>query len=239
MKLRKKHQGTDMRRNLTIALAALAVGLLMTPSAGAQAYSSSAGWSGGVLLNTGMNDGATGADLLDMKPDPTWLFSMHYDRWFGSGNAGIRARGGFSRPTLPWVQGDREIRVLMADVGLLLRPIAPGPTTSALPFISGGVGLIKWGLGNGPATTFDPAGVTYDGEEGLDLVATAGLGVDIVSPWQWGEGPLVIRLEARDHIQFSSPFDPSNPDDGEFGMIHNAAVVLGFHTGVGVLGGGD
>jgi hypothetical protein len=49
---------------------------------------------------------------------------------------------------------------------------------------------------------------------------------------------LVIRLEARDHIQFSSPFDPVAADDPEFGLIHNAGVVIGFHTGMGILGGG-
>jgi hypothetical protein len=49
----------------------------------------------------------------------------------------------------------------------------------------------------------------------------------------------VFRIEATDYIQFSSPFDPADPSDAEFGMIHNAAVLVGFHTGMGVLGGGD
>jgi len=235
----KKKQGIDMRHKLTIVMAALALWVLSASPTEAQAYKSSAGWSGGVLINTGLNDGATGADLVDMKPDPTWLMSIHFDQWFGRGNVGVRARGGMSKPSLPWVQGDREIRVLMADLGLLLRPIAPGPGRSTLPFISGGVGLINWGLGDGPATVYAPAAVAYTGEEGIDFVATASLGVDIVTPWVWGEGPLVIRLEARDHIQFSSPFDPSNSEDPEFGMIHNAALVLGFHTGIGLLNRGQ
>ena len=115
---------------------------------------------------------------------------------------------------------------------------APAPDKTALPFISGGVGLINWGLGDGPATTYESAGVVYDGSQAVDFVATAGLGVDIVSPWQWGEGSLMIRVEARDHIQFSSPFDPLDSEAGELGMIHNFGFVVGFHTGIGLLAGG-
>ena len=227
-----------MQRTFLIAILLVAGFLLSTSPAAAQAYGSSAGWSAGVLLNTGLNDGVGNPEAVEMKPDPTWLVSVHYDRWFGNGQVGLRGRGGLSMPTLPWTQGDRELRVLMADLGLLLRPVAPTADKTVLPFIGGGVGLINWGLGNGPATTYSPGGVTYAGDEGVDLVATASLGVDIITPWQWGEGPVVVRLEARDHIQFSSPFDPAFPEDPEFGLIHNAGLVLGFHTGIGILGGG-
>lgn len=228
-----------MRRFLTAVLMLTPVVLVQTAPASAQGYKASVGWSGGALFPTSLNNGAVGSgDLLELKPDPTWIMSIHYDRWVGGGNVGVRARGGFSMPTLPWVQGDREIRVYMADLGVLLRPVAPAEGKSVLPFVGGGVGFINWGLGDGPPTDFDPAAVTYDGQEGFDLVATAGVGIDIITPWHWGEGPLVIRLEGRDHIQFKSPFDPIDPADSEFGMIHNAAVVLGFHTGMGILGGG-
>ncbi|MBT8395376.1 MAG: hypothetical protein HKO65_12190 [Gemmatimonadetes bacterium] len=228
-----------MRRYLISAVTITCIWIASASPALAQGYDSSAGWNAGVLINTGLNDGAaTGDSSVELKPDMTWLVSIHYDRWFGTGNVGFRARGGFSRPTLPWVQGDREIRVLMGDIGLMLRPIAPGPDKTVLPFVSGGVGFINWGLGDGPATTFDQAGANYPGEEKFNLVASASLGFDILTPWHWGEGPLIVRLEGRDHIQFSSPFDPANPDDAEFGLIHNAGVVIGFHTGIGVLGGG-
>jgi hypothetical protein len=228
-----------MRRYLIAALTLTSLGIASASPALAQGYNSSAGWNAGLFINTGLNDGAAaGEGLVELKPDATWIVSAHYDRWFGGGNVGIRARGGFSKPTLPWVQGDREIRVYMADIGLLLRPIVPEPGNSVLPFVGGGVGFINWGLGDGPLTTYDPAGATYGGEEGLNLVATASFGIDFVTPWRWGEGPLIVRLEGRDHIQFSSPFDPVNPEASEFGMIHNAGVVLGFHTGIGVLGGG-
>jgi hypothetical protein len=228
-----------MRRYLTVALALMTLSILSTASVRAQAYESSAGWNVGAFVSTALNDGAaSGENSVELKPDLTWVASVHYDRWFGAGNVGFRARGGFSMPTLPWEQGDREIRVYMADIGILLRPIVPNEGQTFLPFIGGGVGFINWGLGDGPPTTYQPAGATYPGQEGFDLVATASLGFDIITPWRWGEGPIIVRLEGRDHIQFSSPFDPLNSDSSDFGMIHNAAAVIGFHTGIGALGGG-
>jgi hypothetical protein len=227
-----------MRRFVIIGATVAGLALLNAASASAQNYRASVGWNGGVLLNTSLNDGATAADLLDLKPDATWVVGGHYDHWFGRGNVGLYVRGAYSMPKLPWIQGDRKIRVYMGDLGVILRPIAPEAGRTVLPYISGGVGLIRWGLGDGPTTTYDPAGATFDGSEAFDLVAAGGLGFDIVTPWRWGEGPVVVRIEARDHVQFSSPFEPVNPEDGDFGLIHNAAVVLGFHTGVGILGGG-
>jgi hypothetical protein len=107
-----------------------------------------------------------------------------------------------------------------------------------LPFLTGGVGVIRWSLGSGAPTSFNSAGATYQGEEKFQLVAVGGLGFDFITPWHWGEGPVVVRLEGRDHIQFASPFDPINPEDSDFGMIHNIGIVLGFHTGMGWLEGG-
>jgi hypothetical protein len=234
-----RNQGIDMQRYLIAALLLTALSLTTAPPATAQSYRSAAGWGAGVFLPTSLNDGAVGANLLDMKPDMTWTANIHYDRWLGGGNIGIRGRAGFSKPILPWVQGDREIAVNMVDLGVLLRPIAPGPGRSILPFLGVSGGFIRWRLGDGLPTTFDPAGVSYAGEEGFDLAAVPSLGIDIVTPWRWGDGPLVIRLEGTDYIQFSSPFDPANPQDAEFGMIHNAAVLIGFHTGMGVLQGGN
>jgi hypothetical protein len=234
-----RNQRIEMRRYLIAALTVATIGLASTSPVLAQGYKTAVGWSGGVLYTTSLNSGATGgAELVDLRPDPIWTVGAHYDHWIGGGNIGVRAQAGFSKPTLPWVQGDREIRVYMANLDLLLRPVAPAPGKSVLPFLSGGVGFINWGFGDGPLTSFDPAAVSYDGQESFELVAVGGAGIDIVTPWHWGEGPLVIRLEGRDHIQFSSPFDPLSAEDGDFGMVHNAIVVLGFHTGIGVLGGG-
>jgi hypothetical protein len=97
------------------------------------------------------------------------------------------------------------------------------------------VGVIDWGLGDGPVTTFTPAGATYPGNQKPQLVAVAGAGIDLVTPWRWGEGPLVIRLEGRNHLQLASPFDPAAADQEDFGMIHNAVISLGLHTGMGTL----
>jgi len=226
-----------MRRYLSAA-SVLAVLLAAGISpARAQDYQSSVGWNGGVIMTTSLNDGAASAEV-ELKPDLTWVLGAHWDRWVANGQVGFRVQGGMARPVLPWTQGDRKIQLLMADLGLLLRPVAPSPYSTVLPFIGAGVGLINWGLGDGPVTTFGPAGATYPGKEKPKLMAVAGLGIDLVTPFQWGEGPLVLRVEGRNHFQLTSPFDPSNPEQGDFGMIHNAVVSVGLHTGIGNLGGG-
>ena len=130
-----KNQGIDMRRFLTAALLVTTLGLGWAPSLLAQGYKSAVGWSGGVFLPTSLNDGAMGADFVDLKPDLTWMIGGHFDRWLGSGNLGIRARVAFTKPSIPWAQGYREIRTYLMDMGLLLRPLAATPERSILPFI--------------------------------------------------------------------------------------------------------
>jgi hypothetical protein len=120
----------------------------------------------------------------------------------------------------------------------MLRPAAPLPGRTLLPYLSGGVGFSRWGLGSGDPTTFGAAGATYDGKESFDLLIPFSVGLDFITPWRWGEGPMVVRIEGRDHLQLKSPFDPVDPDQGDFGMIHNFGLVLGLHTGLGILGGG-
>jgi hypothetical protein len=225
-----------MRRYLTAASLLAALAAASVSPGWAQDYQSSVGWNVGAILTTSLNDGAAGA-LVDLNPDPTWALGAHWDRWVANGQVGFRVQGGMARHVLPWTQGDRTIQLFMADLSFLLRAVAPSPGRTVLPFVGGGVGLINWGLGDGPLTTFGAAEATYPGDEKPKLMAVAGLGIDLVTPWNWGEGPLVIRLEGRNHFQFSSPFEPANPEQGDFGVIHNAVVSLGLHTGMGTLGG--
>jgi hypothetical protein len=225
-----------MRRDFTAAYALVVLLALFVAPAGAQDYQSSVGWNAGALMSTGLNDGAASAGAeVDLKPDLTWALGAHWDRWVANGQLGFRIQGGVARPVLPWTQGDRRIQLLVADVGILLRPVVPSPGGTVLPFIGAGVGLINWGLGDGPVTAFGPAGATYPGEERPKLMLVAGLGIDLVTPFHWGEGPLVLRLEGRNHLQLASPFDPTDPAQGDFGMIHNAVVSVGLHTGIGSL----
>ena len=227
-----------MRRNLIAGLTLLSLTLLPPSEAKAQGYKSSVGWMAGVVSTTSMNDGAVGAgDVLSIEPALTWSAWMHYDYWL-SGHVGLRGQGGFTRQKLAWTQGDRVIYAYSADLSLMLRPIGPAPGRTLLPYISGGVGASRWTLGKGDPTTFGAAGATYGGKESFNLILPVSVGLDFITPWAWGEGPMVIRIEGRDHIQLKSPFDPVDPDQGDFGMIHNFGVVMGFHTGLGFLGDG-
>jgi hypothetical protein len=228
-----------MRRFLMTAVALLGLALWLTTPALAQGHKSAVGWTAGVLTSTSLNDGAGSGDgSVDIKPDLTWTVGMHYDHWLGGGNVGIRVNGALAKQTLPWTQGDRDIYVYMADLSLMLRPVSPAPNRSVLPYISGGVGLVRRNLGDGPTTIFTPAGASYGGEDLPEFAPAVGVGIDIITPWRWGEGPLVLRLEGRNWIQLSSHFEPANPDDADFGMVHNAAVFIGVHTGMGLLRNG-
>jgi hypothetical protein len=209
--------------------------LAVTPSAGrAQDYQTSIGWHGGVMITTSLNGGPS--DAVDMKPDPTWFVGGHYDRWLRDGRVGARLSAGVTRHTLPWTQGDRTIFGYLGDASLLLRFMPPDPERRASPFVSGGIGFARWGLGEGSPTTYAPAEVTYPGEEKFILAGVVGLGIDIISPWKWGEGSLIFRLELRDYIHRWSPFDPLASDAPGFGRIHQGVISLGLHTGVGVMG---
>jgi hypothetical protein len=226
-----------MRRILIAGLTLLGVLLLSGSQVQAQvAYKHSVGWAAGVVSTSSLNDGSGGA--LSLEPDLTWTAGAYFDYWLG-GHVGLRGQGGVTRHTLPWTQGDREIYSYSVDLSFLLRPAGPVPGRSLLPFVSGGVGVARWGLGRGAPTTFGAAAATYDGSESYNLLVPVSVGVDYITPWNWGEGPMVIRIEGREHLQLMSPFDPVNPDQDDFGMVHNYGVLIGVHTGLGVLGGGS
>lgn len=228
-----------MKRILIATLAMLGLNAAGASSLAAQDYRSSVGWNAGAMLTTSLNDGASdGENVVDLKPDVTWSLGGHFDRWFGSGLLGARASVGFSRHIVPWTQGDRSVYSYRGDLSLLLRLIRPNPSNTMIPFVSGGIGAIRWGLGDGPVTTFSAAGARYSGDEGFQPAGIAGVGFDYITPFNWGEGPMIVRLEGKDHIQFASPFDPANPDSGDFSLVHNIFISLGVHTGVDVLGGG-
>ena len=225
-----------MRRILIAGLTLLGVLLLSASQVQAQAYKYSVGWTAGAVSTSSLNDGAGGG--LSMEPDLTWTAGAHVDYWVWD-HLGLRGQGGVTPHTLPWNQGDRKIYAYYADLAVMLRPAGQAPGRALLPYVSAGVGVARWGLGRGDPTTFGAAGVTYDGSESYNLLFPVSVGVDFITPWNWGEGPLVIRIEGREHLQLMSPFDPVNPDQDDFGMVHNYGVLIGFHTGLGILGGGS
>lgn len=223
-----------------LAAAFILMGFLAVTASGAvaQDYRSSIGWNAGVMLTTSLNDGASDAGGgVELKPDPTWSVGGHFDRWFGPGLLGGRLSAGLARNVLPWTQGDRSVYSYRADASLMLRLGGPRPERTVIPFISAGVGIVQWGLGDGPVTTFNAAGARYSGNESFQPLGLAGLGLDYVTPFEWGEGPMIVRLEGKDHIQLASPFDPLDPEGGDFGIIHQIYLSLGLHTGIDVLGG--
>ena len=195
-----------MRRILSGGLALGAFLAFSGTPVKAQDYQWSAGWSAGVLKTTSLNDGASGG--VDLAPGATWSIGLHVDRWVGSGRLGVRFQTSVSDQDVDWTQGTRSISMYGADVGVMLRPMAPSPDRAVSLFFSAGVGLVRWGLGDGPTTSFTSASASYLGDEGFQLMGVGGLGFDIKTPWTWDNAPLMVRLEATNTIAGSDSIAP-------------------------------
>jgi hypothetical protein len=224
-----------MRSNVALGIAVAALTVAPWSGLSAQDYTASVGWNAGVIRTTSLNSGASVDTSGDLEPDMAWTVGLHYDRWLWSGIFGIRLNGSFAEQKIDWNQGTRNIYLYMADIDLMLRIVPPRPNRSVSPYISAGVGGIRWALGDGPPTTYTTADATYPGEEKFQLMGMVGAGFDIVTPWSWSDNPIVIRLDGRDHLALESPFEPADPSNDSFDPVHNFRVTLGLHTGIGLL----
>lgn len=225
----------SVRRGLFTLLAGAGVACAAAAPAEAQDYAGSVGWSVGAVTTTALNDG-TDAEL-QLEPGLAPTLGLYADRWWGRGLVGTRVQLSGATQEIDWQQGPRDIAVYTADLSLLLRLGAPSPGRSVLPYVGAGIGGVWWLLGNGPTTTFPDAGAAYSGEESFKLAVVGSAGIDFVTPLRWDTDSVIVRLEARDAVQFRSPLEPLGTDVEDFGTIHNIRISIGFHTGIGRLGG--
>lgn len=223
-----------MRFNLAIGLAVAVATAASATSVSGQEYRGSAGWYGGVLWVTSLNSGV-GSPSVDVEPGPSPTFGVHYDHWLGRGIVGLRVNGAWGQQNIDWSDGKRKVYVYSGDVDLLFRLIPPNPARPVSIFVAGGAGVMRYGLGYGPRSTFEDANARYFGSEGWKGTALAGLGFDFITPWTWGDGPIVVRIEGADVIQLRSPLKPAS-GHADFDVAHGARVTLGMHTGIGFLG---
>jgi hypothetical protein len=223
-----------MRRFLIATFIAAAFGLQGAPALEGQEYRSGVGWFGGAAYSTSLNSGVP-VDAEDMLPGLSWTAGGHYDYWLGGGRFGVRFQGAWQRHTIPWNQGDRNVSMISGDIDVTVRLTSPEPGRTVTPYLLLGGGFVRWALGSGAPTSYPQGGVSYGGSEEFQPVAVGGLGFDFRTPITWGDQPLVVRLEGRDHVQFRSPFDAIDPSVGDLGMVHNISITLGLYTGIGGL----
>lgn len=216
----------------TRAALALVIALSAAPAAAQQDYGWAAGFFGGGMWFSAMNDGG-GADALEL--DPGWVAGVQGEHWFSTfgGHIGMRVNGEVTRRPMPLPGETRDIGVWMLDGELMLRLLPPTQSTRFNIFLSAGGGVVDYRLGDGPPRTFVDTNARYAGAETPSWAAVGGLGIDIITGSWWDRQPVGVRIEAVDHMVFDSPFQPIDGDD--FSPIHNIRLGIGLFSGFGLL----
>lgn len=223
-------QHSTSRGALALVIALSAGG---APAAAQQDYAWAAGFYGGGMWFSALNNGSGTGSALEL--DPGWVVGMQGEHWFSTfgGHVGMRVNGEFTRRPLPLAEETRDIGIWMIDAELMLRLLAPTRSTRFNVFLSAGGGLVGYRLGDGPPRTFIDANAMYAGDETPRWAAVGGVGFDIITGNWWDQQPVGVRVEAVDHMVFDSPFQPL--DGNTFSPIHNIRLAIGLFSGFGVL----
>lgn len=226
-------RGAGLTVLVSVLLAATGT-LSSAQSIHAQEYQTSLGWNFGAHYGTSLTSGTEGT--VDIEPElAVPSVAMHADHWLGEGRLGIGVQVTGVRSELRWQDRNRKVWSYTGNVSVMLHPLPVSPDRTVVPYTSFGVGTIWWRLGNGPPIVDRAARAVYDGNEGLDLIGTVALGIDIITPWGSDVQPLMVRLEGQDAVQVYSPFEPMSPSESDFGVVHNIRVGIGLHKAIGLL----
>lgn len=203
------------------------------PAAAQQDYAWAAGFYGGGMWFSALNDGGGPGTALEL--DPGWVAGVQGEHWFSAlgGHVGMRVNGEFTQRPLPLAEETRDIGIWMLDAELMLRLLPPTRSTRFNVFLSAGGGWVGYRLGDGPPRRFVDANAEYAGEQSPQWAAVGGLGFDIITGSWWDQQPVGVRVEALDHMVFESPFEPIDGDS--FSPIHHVRLAIGLFSGFGVL----
>lgn len=227
-----------MMKRFARPLAALALAAALPAGAAAQDHRNGAGFYAGGVYYTQLNPSPgtiNGLSARDLTLDPSWLIGLQFEQWWGSGRVGGRLNAALTESGLE-VPGrsPRDIGFWLADASFLLRFLSAQPDRSVAPFISAGVGVVKYKLGDGDVLQYTPSGAVFDGDDKARFAVNGGIGFDIRTGWSWDGDPIWVRLEGSDNIALNSPLYELEGGD-RYGLVHNVRVTLGVYTGFGVL----
>lgn len=200
--------------------AALFVTTFASPAA-AQEYAGAAGYGGGIVQFGDFNAGGSGEDF---AIESGWVVDAFLEDWLAGGWLGARASGAFTRQSMASTSEDRNLNIWLVGADLMLRLLPMRPGTAVSPFVSGGVGLVHYALGD---VAFDlvPENARYPGHGDTRFAVVGGAGLDLLPGMTiWGTNT-GIRLEAVDNVTLKSPFEPMD-DSGDFDRIHNIRFSL-------------
>lgn len=214
--------------------------VVLTGPVSAQTPEYGAGFTLGATHVESLNPGATvsNGDPVELEPGLGFAFGMHLDRWYGAETmVGVRFQGSYQQTELPWSSGDRDINVVAGDVSVLVRPIAPEPDESLIPYLTVGLGGVWYDMGRGPQTNFAPADAYYDGSSRIMPALLGGLGLDILLPPSlgWDGHPVRVRLEAADQMTLNSPLKQLS-ESSRYGEIHHLRFTIGAYSAVSLFG---
>lgn len=172
---------------LTIALAAAPV-----PLAAQQDYAWAAGFYGGGMWFSSLNDGGGTGSALEL--DPGWVVGVQGEHWFSTfnGHVGMRVNSEFTQRPLPLAEETRDIGVWMLDAELMLRLLPPTALNRFNVFLSVGGGVVDYRLGDGPPRSFVDANAMYAGDETPRWAAVGGFGIDIITGSWWEDRKSVV-----------------------------------------------
>jgi hypothetical protein len=211
-------------RKVCVGLA-LALSLIASERAAAQAYRYGAGWTAGGTYLTALNPSSSAVAL---EPDPGFLVGLHLERGYGStARWVVRYQAAYQAPRFDWAGGKRQIDAFSADVAFLARIIDPSSEGAFLPYLMIGAGGIWYDLGRGPSTTYAPANAYHNGESIILPLGAVGLGVDVpIGLSSFDAAPVRIRLEAADHVTLGSPLHRVS-DRERYGPVHHVRFTVG------------
>jgi hypothetical protein len=184
----------------------------------AQRYDHAAGYGAGAISFGAFNADAGGNELALAAG---WVAHLFGEGYTGEGNLGWRISGGFTKRPLTYADESRNVSTYIADAGLIFRPSALQRESSVSPFVTVGIGVISYALGqSGRPVLVEEANVFYPGNDQRQWMATAGAGIDVLpAGFRFGDVPLGLRFDVADHVTLRSPFETF--DGNRPGPIHN------------------
>ena len=202
------------RRLVWIALALVA--LAAAPATSAQDFDGTIGYGGGGIWFGALDEGGRFA------LDAGWLTDAHVERWYG-GRLGLRAHAAFTQRPLQLPGDTRDVNTWLIDGSALLHLLPPRADRAVAPFVSTGVGVVSYGLGEGRRVVIADD-MVYPGDSDRQIAGIVGLGIDFLPGWNWWGNRVGLRLEAADHMATRSPFETAGGET--FGPVHNRRLTL-------------
>lgn len=202
-------------------LTLIAIALIIAAPAEAQRHDGTVGYGGGMIWFGDFNGGSAGESF---ALDPGWVATGHVEQWMGSKRLGARLSTAFTRRPMVTVDDTRQINTWLIAGDLLLRLLPARRGGSVAPFISGGVGVVSYGLGRGEEVVLVPEDARYPGDDERRLSYNAGLGIDIIPGLRLFGTDMGFRLEATDQLVSESPF--TSVGGTTLDPIHNVRVSL-------------